>query len=212
MPRVGAEAACILHFEGQTAEGKALFETEEILFRPRLRGGLRLVVPLKAIRSASAQAGVLRLAWGTSSAELHIGPAAAKWLEKIKNPKGRLDKLGVKAGQRIALAGAVGAIDDGFAEELAARGADVVPASARAPADLIFFVAEKREALNKLATIKMQIVSNGAIWVLRPKGSAEIGERDVFDGAKAAGLVDVKVVAFSEKLSAAKLVVPLASR
>src|SRR5215471_10677397 len=98
---MGAEAQCTLHFDGQVAEGKALFETKEIIFRSKVRGGLRLAVPLDAIRTASAEAGVLRLGWREQSAELHLGAAAAKWLEKLKNPKGRLDKLGIKAGQRV---------------------------------------------------------------------------------------------------------------
>ena len=207
---MGAEAPCTLHFDGQVAEGKALFETSEILFRPRVRGGLRLAVPLRAIRTASAEAGVLRLGWGTESAEFHLGAAAAKWLEKLQNPRGRLDKLGVKAGQRVAL---VGKLEDSFAAELAARGARVGAATAREPADIVFLAAERPEALSELAGLARQIRKDGAIWVIRPKGAGSaVGESDIFDAAKAAGLVDVKVVAFSETHSGAKLVVPVSKR
>jgi len=187
-----------------------LFEADEIVFRPRLRGGLRLKVPLRMVRVASAEGGVLRLQWGESMAELQIGAAAAKWLEKLKNPKTRLEKLGIKAGQRVAL---VGEMEDGFADELAAHGAHLLGTpTAKAPADVIFFAVESRQALGKLAILAKQINKNGAIWVIRPKGSAAIGERDVFEAAKAARLVDIKVVAFSMTHSGAKLVIPVDKR
>ena len=53
---------------------------------------------------------------------------------------------------------------------------------------------------------------NGALWVIRPKGRPEISERAVMDAGKAAGLVDVKVVSFSETHTAEKFVIPLAAR
>ena len=53
---------------------------------------------------------------------------------------------------------------------------------------------------------------DGAIWVVRPKGRQEITEQDTMAAGKAAGLVDVKVVGFSETHTAEKFVVPLARR
>jgi hypothetical protein len=53
---------------------------------------------------------------------------------------------------------------------------------------------------------------NGALWVIRPKGRKEISERAVMDAGKAAGLVDVKVVSFSETHTAEKFVIPVAQR
>ena len=53
---------------------------------------------------------------------------------------------------------------------------------------------------------------DGAIWVIRPKGHADISERDVMKAGKTAGLVDVKVVRFSETHTAEKFVIPVARR
>jgi hypothetical protein len=203
---MGAEAACTLHYDGQATEGKALLESEEILFRPSRRGGPRLSVAHKAIRKASARAGVLRLEWDAGTAELHLGDVAEKWLAKLQNPRGRLDKLGVKAGERVVL---VGAFDDGFAAELEARGARLGGPGARA----LFYAVDKPAALGKLAELKKRIDKDGAIWVVRRKGAeAPVREAEVRDAAKAAGLVDVKVVAFSETHTAEKLVIPVSAR
>jgi hypothetical protein len=48
--------------------------------------------------------------------------------------------------------------------------------------------------------------------VVRPKGRTEITEDDVMKAGKAAGLVDVKVVRFSETHTAEKFVIPLSRR
>jgi hypothetical protein len=53
---------------------------------------------------------------------------------------------------------------------------------------------------------------DGAIWVIRPKGVKTITEADVMTAGKAAGLVDTKVVRFSDSHTAEKLVIPLARR
>jgi hypothetical protein len=48
--------------------------------------------------------------------------------------------------------------------------------------------------------------------VIRPKGKAVITESDVMAAGKKAGLVDVKVVSFSETHTAEKFVIPVAKR
>jgi hypothetical protein len=53
---------------------------------------------------------------------------------------------------------------------------------------------------------------DGSIWVVWPKGRQELKENDIIVAAKDAGLVDVKVIKFSETHSALKLVIPLARR
>ena len=52
----------------------------------------------------------------------------------------------------------------------------------------------------------------GALWVVYPKGRQDIKEGDVMAAAKAAGLVDVKVCAFSATHTATKMVIPVARR
>jgi hypothetical protein len=53
---------------------------------------------------------------------------------------------------------------------------------------------------------------DGAIWVIRPKGSPAISEGDVRKAGRNAGLVDTKVARFSETHTAEKLVIPVNRR
>jgi hypothetical protein len=122
--------------------------------------------------------------------------------------KPRIDKLGVRPGMRVAV---IGVPDSGFLEELKARTGDV-STRRRARCDLLFVGFANRSDLVRLRTHSGFIAQDGAIWVVWPKGSKDVDENDVRGAAIAAGLVDVKVVAFSPTLSALKLVIPLANR
>jgi hypothetical protein len=75
-------------------------------------------------------------------------------------------------------------------------------------ADVIFFAASSRQDLSKLTTLRDHLTPAGAIWVIHAKGTREITHGDVISAARAAGLVDVKVVRFSETHSAEKFVIP----
>jgi hypothetical protein len=79
-------------------------------------------------------------------------------------------------------------------------------------ADLIFLAANRREDLDGIGELKASLAADGGLWIVRPKGAAEISERDVRERARAAGLLDVKVCAFSATHTAEKLVVPRAKR
>jgi hypothetical protein len=118
-----------------------------------------------------------------------------------------LDKLGVKAGQRISAIG----LDEEFVDDLRGRGADV-STRRRARCDQIFLALTEPADLRKIRTQRDFIVPDGAVWAIWPKGRKDINENTVRDAALEAGLVDVKVVAFSENLSALKLVIRLRDR
>ena len=53
---------------------------------------------------------------------------------------------------------------------------------------------------------------DGSLWTIRPKGSPHVSESDVMKAGQAAGLVDVKVVRFSETHTAEKFVIPVKNR
>ena len=60
-----------------------------------------------------------------------------------------------------------------------------------------------------LKSLKRYLKDNGAIWVVSFKGKlARIKDVDVIAAARAAGLVDNKVVGFSETHTSLKLVIP----
>jgi hypothetical protein len=90
---MGAEAKCTLTFGRTRAEGKALLETDALIFRG---GDVRLSVPYKQMSKVEANAGALRVTFPEGLAVFAIGDAAPKWAAKILNPPSRVDKLGVK--------------------------------------------------------------------------------------------------------------------
>src|SRR5262247_3013381 len=98
---MGLEAGCQARFGGKTSDGQARLEEKELLFR----GDFRLRVPLQEIRSAEAKGGQLRVAFagGVATFRLKTQAEAEKWALKIRYPRGRLDKLGVKPALRIAV-------------------------------------------------------------------------------------------------------------
>ena len=119
-----------------------------------------------------------------------------------------LDKLGVKPGDRISL---LGLHDAAFLDLLKDRSRDVA-SRPRKGSDVIFFYVNDRRNLPRLANLRTYLKPAGAIWVLWPKGRREFREDDIRAFGPEAGLVDVKVVAFSFTLSALKMVVPIALR
>ena len=120
-----------------------------------------------------------------------------------------VDKLGIKAGQRISVMGVESAE---FLTELAARVPDYSRGKLVRGADLIFFSAESRQDLVRLKSLVNSIQNAGAIWVVYPKGQKHIREVDVITAAKAAGLVDNKVCSFSTTHTALRLCIPVADR
>ena len=207
---MGQEVACELRQGGRVSVGTALLETDEIVFRGKEH---RVRIPLRGITVVAAD-GELQLRWADQRASLTLGKHAARWAEKIANPKGRIDKLGVVAGMRVSLVSIDDIDDAAFEKELRAR-TDDVTRGARPPkqCDVIFFGAMNSKDLARLATLAKQIKSHGAIWVIRTKGpAATVTELQVMAAGKAAGLVDVKVVRFSETHTAEKFVIPVARR
>ena len=125
------------------------------------------------------------------------------------SPRSRLDKLGVKPGARVSVLG-IG--DAEFRRDLAERTADVSIGRAKRDSDVVFVAMEKTSDLARLERLRASIKRNGAIWVVWPKGRREFREDDVRAAGPGMGLVDVKVVAFSDTLSALKMVIPVKER
>ncbi len=120
-----------------------------------------------------------------------------------------LDKLGVKPGHRVAL---IGAFDADFVEQLRARGASVSRRVVR-DADQIYLAAATHKDLGKIVSLRKNMRKDGSFWIVRPQGAkTPVTEDGTRQAGLDAGLVDVKVVAFSPTLSAAKFVYRLADR
>ena len=202
---MGYDAACTIRFEGQTAQGTAWLEHKDLVFR----GPFRLAIPLSQISEARAEGDTLTVSFAGRAADLEIGSAAAtRWAKRITSPPSRLDKLGIKAGMRVVL---VNLQDDEFRDQIERAGAKVL-ARRTTEADAVFLGARTTSDLERLASLSACLQPAGAVWVVRRKGDKDVSERASMAAGKKAGLVDVKVVSFSDTHTAEKYVIPVKGR
>ena len=202
---MGYDATCTMHYDGQVARGKAQLEQHELIFR----GPTRLVIPVAEIKSAVASGTELTVKFGRRTAVFDLGASASKWANRITNPPSRVDKLGVKRGMTVLVTGVVHA---DLVADLVAQGAEVRKAAAAGAADIVFVGADRRRALERLNSATSALKQNGALWIIRPKGSDAITEAEVLAAGRQAGLVDVKVVSFSATHTAEKFMIPRRAR
>ena len=120
-----------------------------------------------------------------------------------------LDKLGVKPGARVGL---LGLEDDEFVRQLSERGADVSRGRRRRTLDLLFVSLESLNDLGTLGEVEPLIKRAGAVWAVYPKGRKDLREVDVIGAGVGFGLVDNKIVRFSDTHSALRFVIPLVRR
>jgi len=202
---VGSEQLCTVRTEGKTSKGKVLLETSEIIFR----GDFRLKIPLASLQSTVAKDGELRLKWEGGSAIFELGETAAKWADKILHPKSTTEKLGLKPGLTVSVRDIRDAdfIRDVRASAKAFSNTKLLQAS-----DLIFMGASELADLGEVGDLLPSLAKSGALWIVYPKGKRDIKEVQVIEAGRAAGLVDVKVVKFSETHTALKFVHPKATR
>src|SRR2546425_133780 len=101
--KMGAESSCRIEVDGVEAAAKVLLETDELI----VRGAMRLKIPFRQVKEATVADGTLRIRWDDYRASFDLGPQAAKWAEKILNPKSVIDEIGVKSGQTVSIVGEI---------------------------------------------------------------------------------------------------------
>lgn len=117
-----------------------------------------------------------------------------------------IDKLGVVPGARVVV---LGVTDAAFRAALEARTHDITAGPPLPDTDLIFLAADSPGELAAIIELQRSLKPAGAIWVISHKGrAATLRDVEVIAAAKAAGLVDNKVVAFSATHTALRLVIP----
>jgi hypothetical protein len=188
---MGKEAHVRARFADGDDEGRLQYEPPRLIFR----GRARRVFEGAKLAAVRAEGGELVVA---NEARFVLGEkAAAGWARAILEPKGRLDKLGVKAGQRVAM---VNLDDPDFAAELALR---APPQADQANLDLLFYGADSAAELAAIGGLMPRLAERGALWVVSLKGKRlQVKDVEVMAAAKAVGLVDSKVCAFSEARTA----------
>lgn len=189
---MGKDAQVAARFAEGPDAGRLQYEPPKLLFR----GAQRRVFEGAALKGVRAEGADLVLADGS---RFVLGEVqAGRWADAINNPKERLDKLGVKPGMRVAV---LGVADDAIAGELAGRGA--VLTNDLQALDLLFYAADSAAELARIGELVPALADKGALWVVSRKGkAATVKDVEVMAAAKACGLVDNKVVAFSETLTA----------
>jgi hypothetical protein len=176
-------------------EGRLQYEPPKLIFR----GRARRTFDAEALKGVRADGPDLVLADGS---RFHLGKkAAASWVDAITNPKGRLDKLGVKPRLRLAVLN----LDDvDFSAELEGR---IGPARSDDELDILFYGADTIAELAAVQDLIPRLAERGAIWVVSRKGlSAGIKDVDVFAALRPQGLTDTKVCAFSATHTALRFV------
>ncbi|MEA2621120.1 MAG: hypothetical protein QOH61_30 [Chloroflexota bacterium] len=121
-----------------------------------------------------------------------------------------VDKLGIAPGARVAI---VGVPDRELRRMLMERMADFTEGDPAPATDLIFLAAESTADLERLPALRASLKPDGAIWVVSRKGkAATLRDVEVIHAAIANGLVDNKVVSFSDTHTSLRLVIPRALR
>lgn len=177
------------------SDGKLVWEPPKLIFRGAVRG----IYQGHALRDLKVEGEDLVLTDGT---RFTLEPGeAAKWLHAIQNPPGRLDKLGVKAGQTVVIQG----LDDPqFLKELSGR---VEPVEAEENIDLLFLGVEDLADFDQLEDLIGGLAAKGAIWIVAEKGKgAPLKDTEILAAAREQGLVDTKVCAFSKTHTALRFV------
>lgn len=189
---MGKDVAAIpARFADGVDVGRLQWESPKLIFR----GASRRVFEGEALKGLTTEAGDLVLADGS---RFTLGAVQApRWAHAILNPRGRLDKLGVKSGMKVAV---LGLEDPAFAAELAGRAS---LSNDFSELDILVFSADSAADLARIPELIPMLAERGALWIVSLKGKLlRIKDVEVMAAAKAHGLVDNKVCAFSDTRTA----------
>lgn len=198
---MGREAICHARYGRESGEGKALLETDDLLFR----GDFRVKVPLRDVTAAKVKDGVLTVEWPEGRLALSLGRSAEKWAQAITSPKTVVEKLGVKPGMKVVL---VGRFETWFRTDVMNALGEKPGVKPVAGCDLLFLLLVHPNDTDKFADLAPAIFPDGGLWAVYPRGRRDLSEDTVREAAREVGLVDIKVVRVSDELGALKLVIP----
>lgn len=129
--------------------------------------------------------------------------------EKTYEGRPLLDKLGVKPDMRVAI---INVDDEAFTAGLRARTNDVSLGEPLPDSDAVFLGVDGPSDVAQMGELRERIKPNGAVWAVFRKGRKDFNENDVLRLGLESGLVDVKVVRFSDTHTALKFVIRKADR
>ena len=216
---MGKEARVMAEIGEWFGDGKLLLETDDLMFR----GARKLTIPLSGISAVRDVNGWLEIDHADGTARFDLGSFTTKWIEAIKNPRTRADKLDAKAGIRV---GIVNVPEPTFHDEVRERTEQVeAPLTDGARAvqsmvgtnderdlDILYLGIAAPDDIGAITTLRKRVKQTGAIWVIHPKGDRTMSHDAIMAVARPSGLVDVKSARFSETHGALKLMVPRSMR
>ncbi len=192
---MGREAVGTADWRGETAEVRALLESQEII----LRGGIRARLPRSGITAVTSEGGRLRLLSGGEPLVLTLGEVEAdRWVTALlKPPPSLAAKLGISDAKRAFV---IGVADD---EALSAA---LDGASTDALGDAAILVAVLRDEADLEASFGVaESVPQLPVWFVSPKGgTGPVGAGEVRAYLRERGYVDSKSSAVSDRLTATR--------
>lgn len=203
---MGKEYTCTVRIDGVATTGKLHLDTSEL----RIAGARRLTIALADVRNAAVIDQTLRLTANGTRIEVDLGARRAQaWKDAIVSPKTLLQKIGVRATERVFVKN----VDAGFVDDLARTLETPASRTLRGTFDIAFLGVADLPALDRVGRVIAHLTPSGALWIVCPKGKASrVPEAAVRAAARDCGLYDAKVVAFSATHSATKWMIPLAAR
>lgn len=192
---MGREAITQAKIGGESGEVRALLESTELI----LRGDIRRRFPREMLTDVHVDGEALCFNANGESVWLHLGATVATaWVKAIATPPPSLKaKLGLAKGARVLC---VGVLDDPFLEQ-AATGSQTEVID---EADMIIARIERASDLQAALAVHATRPSL-PLWVVYPKGAGmPFGDRHIRDTLRAAGFIDSKSCAVSDRLTATR--------
>lgn len=202
---MGREITTTVTVEGQEAQCRVLLECSEII----LRGAIKRKFPREGIKNAKIREGWLKFECNNEIIAIQIGNGASAWLDAIKNPRTRIQKLGISSGMKISV---LGKADKNAIAEITSEVGKVPSRRIANGADIVLYFTEELTELSRLREIGPKLADRGAVWLLWPKGRKDYRHEDVMTVARSAGLTQTKSMSFSETLTGLRLVRPATNR
>jgi hypothetical protein len=202
---MGNEQLTTVDHLGKTQRGKALLESNEIIFRA---DGLRLKIPFASIKSATAANGQLKIKTADGESIFHLGDKAGKWRDKITNPKSLIDKLGPMPNDEVVVQGK---FPPDFSRDLKKQEVKLAT-KISSTTKWIFLAVETQSDLTKIKSTVKSMSGATALWLIYPKGQKSLTEHDVRAAGLKSNLTDIKVASFSPTHTALKFVIPTSKR
>lgn len=167
------------------------------------RGELKRRFALAGLQHLAVRSGRLEFTSAGEAIGIELGAAAATWLDRIRNPRSRVQKLGVVPDSTVCVLGKAEA--EAVAEIAVVLGA-APKARLVAGADLVLCFCQEPDGLARLVSIAPKLGAKGAVWLLWPKGRKDFAHEHVVAAARRAGLSSTKSMGFSAALTGLRFV------